>query len=118
MSRNNKNARRTAERKAWSAQHKSGSKGPARTTPKKHKKFSYRNPSDKLSKDRQEKINAILGKTRSKSVIEDLKSGRQKQPKAVSLLKSEEVLEVLEIVEDAAIEAIVPHKPHGGKIDD
>jgi len=117
MSRNNKSARLTAERKQWAERRKSGSKGPSKTTPKKDKRFSYRSPPANVAKDRQEKLAAILGKTRSKPVLEQLKEGKIKQPKAKNLLTVEaslpEPLELLEALEDEALEAVVPRKPHG-----
>lgn len=42
MSRNNKNARNVARRKAITALHLKGEKGPARTTPTHTKKWTYR----------------------------------------------------------------------------
>ena len=142
MSRNSKSARRTQERKTWSATRKSGSKGPSRTTPSKTKRFSYRNPPPNVAKDRQEKLAVILGKTLVASVMEQLKTGKDKQPRAKDLLglKKEAVevlepelivvsaevdvidlpipLEELEKFEDEALETIVPHKPHGGVIEE
>lgn len=121
MSRNNKSARLTAERKQWAERRKNGNKGPSRTTPKHDKRFSYRNPPANAAKERQEKINDILSKTRTKPVLEQLKEGKVKQPKTKNLLAETllpEPLEVLEEFEDEAIEAIVPRKPHGGVVED
>lgn len=42
MSRQSKNARNIARRKAITAMHKNGEKGPARTTPKHGKRVTYR----------------------------------------------------------------------------
>jgi len=141
MSRNSKNARRTEERKQWSKVRLGGGKGPSRTTPKKDKKFSYRSPPPHIAKDRQEKVAGIMGKTRPASVIEQLKEGKSKQPKAKNMLLKKEVevktvteadlleleiletetleapLDLLEKLEEQAFEAIlavtaVPHKLH------
>lgn len=142
MSRNSKSHRRTEERKQWSATRKGGGKGPSRTTPKKDKRFSYRNPPPNVAKDRAEKLAAILGKTRPKSVMEQLKEGKDKQPKAKNVLLKKEAIEViepelivvsaeadvidalpipldvLEKFEDEALETIVPHKPHGTQLEE
>lgn len=50
MSRNSKNARNIARRKQITAMHKSGEKGPARTSPTHGKKWTYRHNPDAMKR--------------------------------------------------------------------
>lgn len=75
MSRQSKNTRNIARRKQITAMHKNGEKGPARTTPKHGKRWTYRNNPDmekrvaEMLKATNEAAFAVKEKTSGKAIL-------------------------------------------------